>query len=221
MRWLAVIVAIWGLSGAVWAQEAPRIVVQGSGEATAPPEVAFLTLGISHVDVDAESAMAEVSARLEDVFATLSKEGVRSEEVKTSGLRLRPERDATNRSVFRAYSQLEVQVFDVAALGRIISRTVAEGANELGAWDTGLQFDVLDRGSLEAEAQREAVSDALAQARLLAEAAGVSLGPIREIRQGSDGSGVGLARASLSEVPVVPGDVRVRSSVTIVFDLLN
>ena len=68
-------------------------------------------------------------------------------------------------------------------------------------------------------------ADAKAKAELLATAAGVRLGPLRRLSEGSGGGPVPLQmqRAALMEaapVPIAAGEVDVRSTVTLVYDIL-
>ena len=203
----------------LWAEDIPRVVVTGLGEISVPPDVAYITLGVSYGSIDADSALNEVGSRVEDVFEVLREEGVREEDVEASGLRLEPENTATNQMLFRASNEIRVRVFELAAVGRILTEAVANGANALGRWETEVRFDVLDRKALAAEARQDAVKDALENGRVLAEAAGVRLGPIREIKDGARRAGE-FARANV-RAPAAPGQINVSWQVTVTFDLLN
>lgn len=222
MRLVIAGVILWATAFVGWAETGPRIVVSGEGEISAPPDVARVVLGVTEEAQDAESAMAEVSARMRDVFATLEAEGVEAGDVQTSGLRLFPVRDGAEVLRFRATNQITVNVYDLQGLGRLLVRTVADGANDLGGWQTGVRFDLAQPEVLEAEARRAAVADAQAKARVLAAAAGVTLGPIREMREmGAAEVPIGQMRAASGDMPIAEGEITVRARVEIVFDLVN
>lgn len=213
MRFGALVWMVWMFCGAALAQERAQIVAFGQGEMRAAPDVAYITLGVSYATVDAESAVDEVKRRIEDLYETLGQEGVRADEVESSGLRLRPVGGGLRQAMFRASMQVEVQVFDIEAIGRILTETVVDGANAVGGWEADVRYDVLDRGRLEVAARQEAVADALSRAQDMAAAAGLTLGPIRKIRDR------GETRGGTQQEPFVPGDVLVRAEVSVAFDV--
>jgi uncharacterized protein len=87
----------------------------------------------------------------------------------------------------------------------------------------GLLLVVSDPEALKVSARRAAVLDAASRAQQLAEAAGVSLGPILEITEGQGSRGVRAVRASLmaaspaSSMPVEAGEVTSTVAVTVTY----
>ncbi len=86
----------------------------------------------------------------------------------------------------------------------------------------GLRFDVKDRESVERDALRLAVRDALARARAIASGAGATLGPIVRIDEISEPGPPGIypiaQRMSASEAtqtPISPGELEIRGQVTL------
>ena len=74
------------------------------------------------------------------------------------------------------------------------------------------------------EARRAAVADARARAALLAEAAGVTLGPVTAITEGGgyvNPTPMFRAEASAAPVPVAGGEIGVTSTVTMVFSIAD
>jgi uncharacterized protein YggE len=103
---------------------------------------------------------------------------------------------------------------DLDALGGVLDAVLGDGANSLG----GLSFGMSDDAALRDEARRAAVADATAKARVLAEAAGVMLGPLEEIVEGGGFDGP-LPRARMDmamaeAVPVAPGELTISATVT-------
>ena len=95
---------------------------------------------------------------------------------------------------------------------------IADGANTLN----GLTFGLQDQRPTEDEARKLAVADALARARLLADAAGAKLGAIQSISEG--GSNVPgplpmFKTMDSAAVPVAAGEVGISANVTIVWAL--
>jgi uncharacterized protein YggE len=106
-------------------------------------------------------------------------------------------------------------------LGEILDAGVRDGANSFG----GLSFGVQAPGPLQAEARAQAMKDALARARTLAEAAGVGLGPIRSITEQGGMRGPTMMRAEMAmadaSVPVAAGEVSATAAVSLVIELVQ
>ena len=109
-------------------------------------------------------------------------------------------------------------VRDLASVGSVLDAAVQDGANTLN----GLTFGIADDKDEQDGAKKAAVADAQAQAKLLAEAAGVNLGPIVSI---SEGMGyqppvpMAAFKADAMAVPVVAGEIGVQAQVTITWEL--
>ncbi len=117
-----------------------------------------------------------------------------------------------------------VAVFDeLGALGaklELLDAAITDGANTLN----GLTFGLAEERPVEDEARKQAVADAVARAKLLAEAAGEKLGPIVSITEGGTAQpypGVMFKAADSARVPVAAGEVGISSTVTIVWQLSN
>ena len=94
---------------------------------------------------------------------------------------------------------------------------MSEGANAMN----GIFFAVADPAPLETEARRTAVANARAKAEVLADAAGVALGPVMSIHEGGAAPTPGPVMRSMameeSAVPIAGGEIDIRSQVTIVY----
>ena len=73
---------------------------------------------------------------------------------------------------FLASNQVTVRMRDLGGVGRILGQTIADGANQVGGWSSGVRFDVSDPAPYEAQARKAAGQNAMAKAKELAEAAG-------------------------------------------------
>ena len=95
------------------------------------------------------------------------------------------------------------------------------GANTID----GLRFDLADPRAHRDEAIRQATAHALHDARTLAAAAGVALSRVLSIDLDRSATPVGAsyrpmaAEAARAAPPVTPGDVTVRASVTVVYEI--
>ena len=126
----------------------------------------------------------------------------------------RGDRDAFDRLVRPHWPRLY-------ALARRQLRSPDDAAVAAGATDVGgPSFDVAGRDELYRRALGAAVDDATAKARVLAAKAGVTLGRIASLTEGSDAVPVSRHDASPQSgagVPIEPGQSEVTASVTAVF----
>ncbi|NDV48195.1 MULTISPECIES: SIMPL domain-containing protein [unclassified Salipiger] len=207
------------------AQEAPlpRITVTGEGEVAAAPDMATVSLGITAENAEAGAAMDEASRVAESLLARLDELGIAAADRQSSDISLRPVwsngEDGTTRGItgYEAGNMLTVRVRDLDRIGEVLGAVLDGGANQL----SGLSFGLQEPKPVMQDARRAAVADAMDKARVLAEAAGVTLGPVISIAE----AGGGFAPAPMMEmargakVPVAAGETVVSTQVTMVFEL--
>lgn len=204
----------------------PTITVTGRGEVFAAPDEATVTIGVTTEAPEASAAMRDNSEAMGAVQARLVALGIAERDLQTTALSLQPRWDHQQSqdgqpriTGFVATNMLTVRVRDLGALGGVLDATLGDGANTLG----GLSFGISDDRALRDEARRAAVAEAVATARVLAEAAGVTLGGIEEILEGGGANRpVPFARMDMAmaeSVPVAPGEVSLDAQVTITWAL--
>lgn len=222
---LRVVLVIWlaVISGAATADSA-KIIVSGQGEVSAAPDMAVVSVGVTNEARTASAALAANSQAMGAVLQRLRDAGVAERDLQTSNLSLSPRWDQPSQVgtqprivAFLASNQLSVRVRALEELGSILDIVVQDGANTLG----GLSFAVAEPEPLLDEARVAAVADATRKARLLSEAAGVTLGPLLEMSESSGGGGpIPMARMEMSladAVPVASGELEMSATVTMVF----
>ncbi len=224
----AALAAMLAAQGAAAQQEdgaAPRTVtVTGTGEVSAAPDLARLSLGVAARADDAAGAFAAAAAASAAVFAALEGAGVPRGDFATADIALGPVwshgRGEGPPSIdgYEARQSLSVTVRALESLGPALDAAAAAGATDAG----GVGFDVADRAGLLAAARRAAMADALSTARLLAEGAGARLGPALSIAMGGHGMPRPMMRAQMADaaaMPVAPGDATAVAEVTVTFAL--
>jgi uncharacterized protein YggE len=206
------------------AQEAPagRLTVIGDGSVDTVPDMALISLGVTsaaealHLNNDQQAA----------VIKSLLDSGVPQRNIQTSSLNLsplysnEPSRDGQPKITgYQASNIVTVKVLAITELGGMLDKVVTTGANQLNS----LSFGLADPEPAANEARKQAVADAVAKAKLYAEAAGVKLGPIVRFQEGSAAEApqpMFRRMASVAEaVPVSAGEVTVTAQVTITFAL--
>ena len=209
------------------AQEAPAplMSITGVGSVEAAPDMASLSIGVTTQGETASAALAANSAAMEAVMARLTAAGVEARDMQTSNLSVNPnwtgyDSGSPTISGYVAANLLTVTIRDLAGLGQVLDAAVQDGANTLN----GLSFGFTDPRPLMDEARKEAVADARARAELLATAAGVTLGRVVSISEGTPMQGpIPMYKAELAAapVPIAGGEVDVEATVTIFYEIVQ
>ncbi|MBU2961796.1 SIMPL domain-containing protein [Citreicella sp. C3M06] len=203
------------------AQQA-RLTVTGEGSASAVPDMATVSLGVSAQNAEAGVAMDEASRVAAEILSRLDALGIAARDRQTSDIGLQPvwarsDNEDPRITGYEASNQLTVRVRDLATLGDVLASVTEGGANRLA----GLSFGLQEPGPVMDAARRDAVADAMARARVLAEAAGVTLGPIVTIAEGGsyEAPSPKMDMARVMSAPVAAGEQSLSASVTVVFAL--
>jgi uncharacterized protein YggE len=165
---------------------------------------------------------------MKQVLAALREAGVAERDLQTSGLSIQPryaqpgkERSEPKIAGYGVSNALTVRVRNLDEAGAILDKAVGLGVNQGG----GIAFVKDDLGPTLTEARKRAVTDALARARTLAEAANVKLGRILSIEEQSAmprpmpyGGPLRMAAADAA-VPLAAGENSYRTQVTVVFEI--
>jgi uncharacterized protein YggE len=232
---LATVACLPGLLPAAVAQEArPRTVsVAGQGEVQAEPDLARITLGIEARRPSLAEARSEVSAAVDRVLKLTRDLRIDPKQVNATRVQVQPEYNwnpKDRRRVLLGYvvsRQVQIELRDLEQLGTLLERAVDLGVNQVG--DPVL--DSSRRKELEREAMSLAVADARLNAETLARAAGARLGPVRALSGGASGPPMPMYRAAgvmadaaaapSPEATYVPGEMRFNANVSAEFDLLT
>lgn len=206
-----------------------QIIVTGEGQVQRVPDMAIITLGVSHQADNAADAVKDVAVSLGAILSALKEMGIDARDMQSSDLSLSPIRqhrssggDAPRVTGYTASSRVSVRVRDLEALSGILGRVTAEGANLF----QGLQFALQDPAPAMNEARRLAVADGQAKAKLYAGAAGVILGPLISITEAGAGApgpfdmARGMMAAEMA-MPVAEGEINLSASVTMVFAIAD
>lgn len=224
---LAVALFIVGHASAVADEQMRAITVTGQGEVFAEPDMATVTVGVTHQDRDAEEAMLRASRGAAQVLGQLQDMGIEGRDMQTSTVSLRPvwsNRNASSEPAritgFVASISVSVRVRDLPILGMVLDAVVSDGANQL----EGIQFGFLDPDPLMEEARRDAVVDGRAKAEVLADAAGVTLGPLQSLSEHGGGRPQPMMMelaARDASVPIAAGEMSLSASVSMVYRIAD
>jgi uncharacterized protein YggE len=223
------LLTLLAVSPAAAQEEAPRrLVVIGTGEASARPDVAVISAGVLVQAATASAALAENTRAMNAVLEQLRAAGLAAQDVQTAQFAVMPlyenrppdpQRTEPPGIVgYQVSNQVTARVRDVDRLGATLDALVSASANSID----GPYFDIADPARVLGEARDAAVADALAKARRFAAAAGVQLGEILAIEEGGaypPPRPMMRAEAMAASVPIAPGQTELSASVTMTFAL--
>ena len=203
--------------------------VRGSATVPGRPDEAALAVDLETVRESAQAAYEDIARRSDELEAMLDEAGVPAEMRTTAGISVREHREyVEGRHVHRGYgasSRLNVRTRDAAVAARVLQEAVARaGATVGGPW---WSLDTDNPARL--AACREAAAEARRKGEAYAEALGLRIASVLEVRE----PGIGVPRPELEAdvmfssageergrtVPVSPGVLDVRAAVEVTFSL--
>ncbi|MFC3164533.1 SIMPL domain-containing protein [Ciceribacter thiooxidans] len=164
------------------------IIVSGEGEAKLAPDLAVLSLSVLREAPTAAEALAANTEAMGKVIAELKAGGIEARDLQTRDFSVTPRyRDRNDDEQIRepeiigyaVTNGLTVRVRDLGKLGAIIDQSVRLGVNQGGS----IVFTNDKPDAAISEARKAAAAEAIAKAKTLAEAAGVTLGRVVEISE--------------------------------------
>ena len=213
---LAGAVGLPDLAGAQDAPEGDSITVSGVGSVESAPNEAQMSFGVETRGQTARAAVAANADAARRVINALRQAGAR--ELATEFVSVYPVTGESGQIEGYSASNSVSAVSDVGGAASLIDAAAEAGANQISG--PGLSSSNAE------ELYREALADAVAEAReraeVLARAAGRSLGGISSIVEGSSPSPLPYAeRAALdtASTPIVPGQQETTATVTVTFEL--
>ena len=207
----------------------PTVSVSGHGSVNVPPDTASVSIGVDVIKPTLGEAQEQATTQATAIIEALQAAGIAEEDIQTDFFSVNILRDYSENADptlitgFEIVNQLRVTVRDTEQLGELLDAAVNAGANSI----YGVTFYVDDQTEASSDARVEAVENARTKAEELAAAAGMTLGPVVAISEGTSPlispvydmgqrAGGGMAQAA---VPVEPGSTTVAVDVVMTFEL--
>ena len=170
----------------------PALTAIGSGVVTLSPDIAVLTFRLSSTAATVAEAQGASAASAEGLYAALEGVGVSREDthaVSYSTATLYSYQygklgEGESPSGFTVTSDVVVRLKDLQALGTVIDVAMQSGADS----SYEMSFESSQAQAAYDRALGLATTDAMRKAELLAEASGLTLGPILSIRECGEGA---------------------------------
>lgn len=226
---LAAAMAFPAMASAADSPPPPRIIVSGEGQSTVAPDLALLTLSVMREAKTARAALDANNDAMAAVIAAMKSAGIKDRDLQTAGIQINPRYNYTNKPdgsqeaelvAYQVTNTLSVRIRDIDKTGEILDKAVSLGVNQGG----GISFSNEDPKAAVTEARKKAVADALAKAKTLAAAAGVSIGQVLEITEQNIAPAPMPINAKAFDaagaaVPVQAGENAYAVQVTVTFEL--
>ncbi|HEV7703540.1 MAG TPA: SIMPL domain-containing protein [Gemmatimonadaceae bacterium] len=172
-----------------------QISTSANGEARYVPDRATISLGVQTRALTAAKASADNAVKQKAVIDALRAQGIGAEQISTVNYSLNAEQvynpqagdKAPRITGYVATNTVRVEVKKIEQVGALIDATIAKGANEVSSLD----FHSSAPDSLRRVAMADAYKQALADATVLAQAAGGQLGELIELSTGAQSGGGG------------------------------
>jgi hypothetical protein len=212
----------------------PRISVTGEGEATAAPDMALINLTVLREADTARAALDANTKAMAEVLAAMKAAGIAEKDLQTSGFSIQPRYvypdsssnpEATPKIIgYSVVNSLGVRVRDLSKAGDILDQAVTLGVNQGG----DIQFVKDDTTAILEEARKKAVENAIAKAKTMTSAAGVSLGKILDMSEQTYQPGpIPMMRAEMAmakggdaaPVPLATGENAYKVTVNVTFEI--
>ncbi len=231
LRSLAVLAGL-GLAVTTFAPavaQAATVKVVGAATLSATPDMASFTTGVVTTAKTAAEAIKANSQSVAAVIAAVKEAGIEGRDISTSNFSVQPQyvypkagsNERPRLTGFEVRNTVQVRVRDLSVLGGLLDKMVGAGANEA----SGLTFMLSDRSKLEEDARVAAVENAVAQAKRIAEAAGLRLTRVISVEPRAMNDGVirpvammARAESADSSVPVEAGEVDVSAQAVLVYE---
>jgi len=216
-----------------------QLFVRGEARLMVSPDQVSVVLGVTTEDKDAKKAMAKNSKKMKGIVSVLKKLGLSEKEYKTQNFNVQPiwsprpksaSRDwqATIAS-YRVNNQLHVSSKKIDQIGDIVSLSTAAGANNIHS----IRFSLSNPRQYRSQAIVQAMANAKADAQVLADASGDMIKRTLSLQldnaeasvvRAPRAAGMSLAKSMLESADVSPppingGDVTVRASVSVTYEI--
>jgi len=196
------------------------ISVSGTGTVQVVPDIALVNFGITVENKDASLTMTGLSQKANSVIQSLSKIGVKKEDIQTAGISLYPvysyEKDTGKQTLegYRANESFSVKG-KIDSAGKILNTVTANGVNEIN----GIAFDASNRDQLKLDAIKLAMKDARAKADASIDGTGYKINSIKSISiEYWSPSPVYKSIAAADEsLPIEGGTISIQANVSVVF----
>jgi uncharacterized protein YggE len=197
------------------------VTVTATGTVSGTPDTLTVQLGVQTRADNASKALQDNNSAANAVIDRLRKAGVADRDLQTSQLSIDPTYTSNGSTItgYQVTNSVTATLHDIGKAGALIDAAQQAAGNAIRI--DGISFSIADDSALRAKARAAAVKQALAQAKQIADAAGVTLGPVLSIVENPQDSSpqpvyaTGMAAGSAA-TSVLPGSQDLTDTVQLV-----
>lgn len=165
---------------------ASGLTAYGHAELKLKPDVAYIDIGVVNQARDQADAVRTNATRATVVLNALKGSGLAEKDIQTQFYGVQPQYDYPQGGApvligYQVTNSVRVTVRDLAKVGQVIDKVTQAGGNQVN----GVTFDLADRSKAQGDALYAAVTVAKVKAAGMAQAAGVSLGRLVSLTEGT------------------------------------
>jgi uncharacterized protein YggE len=196
------------------------ITTRGVGTVAGTPDTLTVVLGVQTRAASAADALTDNTTRATGLLDVLRGRGVADRDLRTSGLSISPTFENDGRiSGYQVSNEVTATLRDIAGAGALVDAAAQAAGDAVRVQQ--ISFGIDDDAEPRAQARADAVRQAVTQARQLADAAKVGLGPILSITEVTEGlppvpASARADAAMQAAVPIEPGTQDVTVTVEVV-----
>ena len=208
----------------------PKLTVQGTGQATAPPNLLTIVVAVNASGSSANQALASDNIKVTGAVAAFKSGGVLAKDIQTTDLSLQTQyaypRGVPTVTGYQVTNTVTAALRDLAKAGAVIDAVVGAAGNAVQIQSVAFSFS--DPARVEDEARALAVAQAVSHAKAMAHAAGRALGAVCSLTDqtlppepGGDEnfSSAGTATSAALPVPIEAGSQSESDQITLVYAL--
>lgn len=205
--------------------------MNGEGEASATPDTAQITLGVTKTADTVQDAQNQVNQIANQITADVKSLGVTDNDIKTENYTVSPQVDfsspAQKPTGYTVSEDVVVKVKPIEKANQVIDNATGDGANIVDG--TQFVFDDQTQNELENKARSQAIENAKEKAQNIARESGITLGRLVNVQENNQSPikplplAVGLAKPDIANVTPTqlnPGQNTVNSTVTLFYETL-
>jgi uncharacterized protein len=204
----------------------PTVSVQGYGSVEGTPNQAIISLGVQTQAATAAAAMNANATKSSALVKVMETDGVPAADLQTSGLSVQPNYNNAGTVItsYQVTNSVTVTLNNLALSGAIIDDAARVAGNAVRV--DGITFAVQNETTLLGQARAAAVKQAVGQARVMASAAGTTLGPLCSLQDNTSApnpppvlNDYAAASPAAARTPIEAGSEQVTANVTVVYQL--
>jgi len=206
----------------VAAEDARGIHVTGFAEVLVEPDMAHITFEIVRQGQDAKALSQEVDDVTAAVVKLAESVKVARKDITTAVVQVTPEyRMNAGRSILDGVSvrrTVRVELSDLARYEALLEGALEAGVNTI----SGIELDLSDRDTLEREAVKAAIEDAIREAGFAAGELGIRVGRVIDVVVHDTGPAfrpMAMARMAAEDSSFRPGQIAVSRTVSVLFEI--